>query len=480
MMHFEQCRNRMTPISTSTTIAGLLVALAFLVTACVTAQGQTFTVLHSFAVTDGAKPFAGVTMDAAGNLYGTTEYGGVLSCDEGGLAGCGVVYKLRQIRSNWILSVLYEFPGQNGFLPTSPGNITIGPNGLPYGTELQGGAEFSGTVFELLPSPMVATSVNSPWLYHVVHTFGTGNDGGYPSQITFDRAGNIFGATSLGGDVGDGIVYELSPAGGDWMETILYSFLGGSDGDGPGSITLDEAGNIYGTTTSGGNQQCHNNVGCGTVYELTRSGSGWTKTILHVFQEATEGGDPGPAVLDSAGNLFGLTGEGASGNGGTIWELSPSNGSWTFTVLYTFPGPTQNFAGPFRPVMDSTGALYGVNNWGGANNFGSVYKLAPSQGNWMYTDLHDFGSLPNQGDGCYPRGPVALDAAGNIYGAAQSCGEFDNGDVFEVTPQSAPSSRPDFPHRIEGAVARFRFVRTDESKLRSSDEGIADDFCGSL
>jgi uncharacterized repeat protein (TIGR03803 family) len=434
VMRFQPHRRRVARRGGWTT-AKLLVAAAFLVTASRMAQGQTFTVLHSFALADGAKPFAGVTIDAAGNLYGTTEYGGNLNCDGGGVPGCGVVYKLGQQHSKWTLSVLYEFPGQNGFLPTSPGDITIGPTGLSYGTELQGGAEFAGTVFDLL-SPMAATSVNGPSPYHIVHTFGTGNDGGYPSQISFDQAGDIFGATALGGTVGDGIVYELTPSMGNFTETILYNFLGGTDGNGPGSITLDGTGNIYGDTASGGNQECEDHVGCGTVYELTRSSSssGWTKTILHVFEQATDGGDPGPVVRDTAGNLFGLTSTGASGNGGTIWELSPSNGSWIFTVLYTFAWPTQQFTGAFRPVIDSSGALYGVTNGGGANNLGSVYRLARSNGNWTYTDLHDFGSSPNDDDGCYPRGPVALDAAGNIYGAAQSCGANDDGDIFEVTP----------------------------------------------
>jgi hypothetical protein len=409
-------------------------AILFAVGTAALAEGQTFTVLHNFALTDGAQPFAGVTMDAAGNLYGTTEYGGILNCDNGGVPGCGVAYKLRQVHSSWILSVLYEFQGNDGgFLPTDPGDITLAPDGSPYGTQLLGGEEFSGTVFNLLPPATASVSANTQWSYKLDHVFGTGNDGGAPSQPTFDQAGNIFGAAAGGGLGGWGIVYELTPSGGAWTETILYNFLGGPDGAAPADLTFDEAGNIYGVTRSGGNQECHDNVGCGTVYELTPSDSGWVKTILHVFLQETEGGDPGPLVRDSAGNLFGLTGEAASGNGGTIWELSPSNGTWVLTVLYTFPGPTQEIAGPFRPVMDASGALYGVNNWGGANNLGSVYSLAPSNGGWTYTDLHDFGSLPNDADGCYPRGPVALDSAGNIYGTTQQCGEG-VGDVFEVMP----------------------------------------------
>ena len=237
-------------------VIGGFAVMVLVVIASAVSHGQTFTVLHNFSGSDGDQPFAGVTMDAHGNLYGTTEYGGNLSCDAGGVPGCGVVYKLSEMHSNWILSVLYEFPGLNGYLPSDPGNITIGPNGLPYGTQLFGGA-FDGTLFELLPSPTAATSVNSPWMYHLVHEFGFGNDGAGPSQITFDRAGNIFGATVAGGTEGNGVVYELTPSGGAWTETILYNFLGGADGGEPGSITLDGSGNIYGSTVDGGNQECY-------------------------------------------------------------------------------------------------------------------------------------------------------------------------------------------------------------------------------
>lgn len=411
-----------------------LVGIAFVVTTAVAVGAQTFTVIHNFNLIDGAQPFAGLTRDAAGNLYGTTEYGGILNCDNGGVPGCGLAYKLRQFNSSWLFSVLYQFQGNDGnFLPTDPGNITLGPGGSPYGTQLQGGNEFSGTIFNLLPPATAPANANTPWTYNLDHVFGMGIDGGYPSQIAFDRAGDIFGAAVNGGIGGWGIVYELTLSNGSWTQTFLHNFVGGSDGGEPYGVTLDESGNIYGTTAIGGNQECEGNYGCGTVYELSPSGSGWTKTILHVFQQDTEGGNPGPLLRDGAGNLFGLTSDGASGNGGTIWKLSPSNGNWVLTVLYTFPQPTVEFTGAFQPAMDSSGALYGVTNGSGLNGFGSVFRLAPSDGGWTYTDLHDFGSLPNNQDGCYPRGPVALDPAGNVYGATQQCGEG-AGVVYEITP----------------------------------------------
>ena len=405
-----------------------LLALLFVLSGSGAAHGQSFSVLHDFRVSDGDQPSSGLTMDFAGNLYGTTEYGGLLNCDGGGPPGCGVAYRLRKVNSSWILSVLYEFPGNNNnFLPTSPRDITIGPSNVPYGTTWQGGSNYAGTLFHLQPSPNGTSGANAPWVYTLDHDFGRGNDAAQPTQVVFDSAGNIFGAAEDGGAKNLGVVYEITPSG---KETILYQFLGTPDGGNAHGVALDEAGNIYGTTIVGGNQECYHNYGCGIVYELTRSGSTWSETILHVFEESTDGGNSGPPLRDSAGNLFGLTHVGGANNNGTIWELSPSQGGWVFTVLYTFSQATQNWAGPFRPVMDAGGSLVGVNNWGGAFNYGNIYKLTPSSGGWTYTDLYDFAG---GGDGCYPRGPVALDAAGNIYGTTQFCAAG-GGNVWEFKP----------------------------------------------
>ena len=192
-------------------------------------------------------------------------------------------------------------------------------------------------------------------------------------------------------------------------------------------------------TKQGGNPGCSPFQGCGTVYELTRSGQGCHKTTLHAFQQDTEGGYPGPLLRDSSGNLFGLTSQNGPNNFGTIWELSPSNGSWVFTVRYAFTQMTVALEGPFAPVMDASGSLYGVNNEGGANNCGgmilepcgNIYKLTRSGDGWIYTDLHDFAF---DNGGCLPVGPVALDATGNIYGVTYGCGGGGAGAVFEFTP----------------------------------------------
>jgi hypothetical protein len=272
----------------------------------------------------------------------------------------------------------------------------------------------------------------------VLHRFGNGNDGTYPHQIIFDHAGNIFGATGSGGTFNHGTVYELSPSSHGWTENILYNFAGGEDGQLPRDVVSDDDGNLYGVTEQGGNAGCSPFQGCGTIFELTRSGSSWTKTTLHAFQQNSEGGYPGPLMRTRSGNLFGLTGQNGPNNFGTIWELSPSNGGWVFTVLYTFTQQTLAEGGPFAPVVDRSGAIYGFNNNGGTNSCGmfgercgNIYKLTRSDEGWIYTDLHDFAQ---DDSGCLPIGPPAMDSAGNLYGVTYACGAGGVGVVFKFTP----------------------------------------------
>jgi uncharacterized repeat protein (TIGR03803 family) len=270
------------------------------------------------------------------------------------------------------------------------------------------------------------------WNYNPVYQFTGGNDGGTPTRLApllFDAAGNIYGAATYGGPMNSGVVYELTPSGGDWTETTLYSFTGGSDGSHLRGITFDGEGNIYGVAAHGGNQNC------GTIYKLAPSQSGWAETTLHTFQPNVDGCWPGPLILDKAGNLYGLTEQdGPDDNGGTVWELSPSNGGWTFIVLYAFPTATVNDFGPYAPTLDASGNLYGVTNWGGADSYGFLFKLRPANGGWTYTDLHDFGSAMGQIDGCYPQGEPLLDAEGNVYGTAEDCGNYGSGTIWKFTP----------------------------------------------
>ncbi len=204
---------------------------------------------------------------------------------------------------------------------------------------------------------------------------------------------------------------------------MLYSFSQTGDGgcDPESGVVLDSAGNLYGTTFLDGADDG------GTVYELTPSG---TLTVLHSFGELNDGANPfGGLLMDQQGNLYGSTTEGPGGsNGGTVYELQPSGDSWTYSTLTALSGD----GGPAdAPTMDAAGNLYFTSNADGTLGFGNVFKLTPSGGSWIYTDLHDF----NANNGGYdPTGSVALDAQGNLYGTTPETSSSRWGEIWELTP----------------------------------------------
>jgi uncharacterized repeat protein (TIGR03803 family) len=177
-------------------------------------------------------------------------------------------------------------------------------------------------------------------------------------------------------------------------------------------------------------------AGCGAVYQLTHTGSGWTEHVLHSFNAETDGAFPsGNPVIDSSGNVYGETESYGPNSGGTVWELSPGNGGWTFSVLYSFPdGPG---TGPYGGLLlDRAGNLYGTAINDGAHEYGSVFKLSPSANGWIYTDLHDF---TGGSDGGLPYSSVSMDSDGNLFGVTEVGGSSQNcasgcGVVWEITP----------------------------------------------
>ena len=403
------------------------------------AQGQAFTVIHSFEGPDAYVPSAGLTMDRAGNFYGTTRDGGSFNngpfCSVYAEIGCGTVFKLSRHGSGWQLSPIFLFDGPDGAYPTTP--VTIGPSGIVYGTTSVGGSCSSspygcGTLFNLTPPAHNPRSIIYSWTELLLHNFTGNNDGGpLPGALLFDGPGNMYGTSFWGGPTQSGLVFEFTPSGGNWTENVLYTFQGGSNGSGPRDVVADAGfDHLFGVTGGGGNGGCDRG-GCGTVYELTRSGSGWTKAILHIFTDGSDGAWPaaGP-IMDPAGNLYGTT-PGAFVSTGTVWEMSPSAGGWTFTVLYTFTGCAN--CGPYSGLtMDAAGNLYGTTNADGTFGKGNVFKLSPSNGNWTYTDLHDF---TGGSDGGAPLGNLAIDGDRNIYGTTTHGGiDGVNGVVWEITP----------------------------------------------
>ncbi len=436
----EQSRSLIFRISlqAATAVLGLATVLALTVVLTQSAQAQTYTVLHSFTGgVDGANPWAGLTMDRAGNLYGTTFFGGYNAgdCDPG---GCGAVFKLTHKGSGWAFSPLYSFLGDNdGASPSA--RVSIGPNGILYGTTSSGGGWNGGTVFSLRPPAAACKTALCSWNESVLYRFSNSLDGLSPGygDVVFDQAGNLYGTTYQGGSgpCGGGpcgVVYKLTPSNGGWTESALYSFTGTSGGNGPyAGVIFDQAGNLYGTTSEGGNGGC-NGLGCGTVFQLTPSGSGWTENVLYAFQNSSDGANPiGGLIFGPSGSLYGTT-SGVGKGKSTVFELTPSSGNWSFAPLCNLAGSGGSTA---SLIMDAAGNLYGTALNGGAYGSGSVFKLSPSGEGWTYTSLHDFcAGGPPCSDGAQPWGNVILDANGNLYGTARAGGPGNYGVVFEIAP----------------------------------------------
>jgi uncharacterized repeat protein (TIGR03803 family) len=361
---------------TSTTLS-ILFVLSIL--ASTSAQAQTFTVLQSFTGgPDGDSPSPGLKLDRAGNLYGTTDLGG---------AGYGTVFKMTHKSGGWLFIRLYSFGGQSDGI--KPRAIIIGPNGGLYDTTQVGGAGGvgcgfygCGTVFSLAPPPHAPPNILGGWRKTTLHLFTGIPDGANPNgDLVFDQAGNIYGTTIQAGMYNWGTVYELTPDSGGLTESVLYAFSGNNDAANPTSgVVLDKAGNLYGTAFGG-------SYGSGTVYQLTPSPSGWGEHIIYTFQNGSDGFGPVGVIFDQSGNLYGTTYSGGSGNGGTVFELIPSNGGWTFNLLYslTSQGGSGNPGPHARLVMDAGGSLYGTTYYEGAYGHGSVFKLTPSNGGWGFT-----------------------------------------------------------------------------------------------
>ena len=419
-------RNRLRRTSFTLT---LLCALT--IVALPTARAQTFSVIHNFSGgLDGATPYAGLTMDRAGNFYGTTY--------AGGSTRLGTVYRLKRSGAGWVADGLYSFIGgvSDGLQPLA--RVVFGLDGSLYGTASGGGpggycgATGCGMVFQLRPPVTFCRSVTCPWTETILHFFGAYPDGFFPTgELIFDEAGNLYGTTEVGG-VEAGIVYELTPLGNDWTESILHSFSGWGGSEPYGGLISDNAGNLYGTTLDGGLNYV------GTVFRLTDSGSGWRESLPHIFQLADGGYPTAGLVFDQSGNLYGATTYGGSDGAGVVFELSPSGSSWTYSVLYSFTGgdgcPDNEYvgAGPWAALtMDATGNLYGTTQCDGANRMGNIFKLTHSGGGWAYTSLHDFAG---GNDGAYPLSNVIMDANGNLYGTASAGGSQGHGVVWEITP----------------------------------------------
>jgi uncharacterized repeat protein (TIGR03803 family) len=406
---------RLSRVATTTALA-LAIVLALTVVTTGAAQAQTFQVIYTFTGgPDGAQPYAGLTMRGR-SLYGTTFSG-----EEG--SNWGDVFQLRPVGTGWIFASLQVFDG------TLSSGVTFGPDGTLYGTSPNNIAGYIyGYVYNLTPPvSSVCKATHCPWLASVIYHFSGGADGSSPryGDLIFDQAGNMYGTTSVGGN-GYGVVYEMTRSGGTWTEQPIYAFAGSPDGANPyGGLVFDNAGNLYGTTTQGGTS------GFGMVFELSPADGGWTESVLYNFQGANDGDYPTAGlIVDQSGNLYGSTSDGGTGGGGTVFELTPSGGIWTYNLLYSLSGGTR--CGPWGNLsMDGSGNLYGTTVCDGANNDGNVFELSPSGGSWTYSSLYDF---TGGDDGKRPYSTVTIDTAGNLYGTASRGGSHDAGVIWEIAP----------------------------------------------
>lgn len=496
--------------------------------------GWSENVLHAFAYVDGAYPVSSLVFDTAGNLYGTTPVGPGFACDEG---GCGTVFRLTpNSDGTWTQSMIYNFEGgPDGDDPVA--GLVFAASGNLYGTTERGGFagcyDNCGTVFELTPRS------KGIWTEKVIHRFGLpGHDQNFGvqpvSSVFLDQAGNLYGTTETRGVqgcdfnfiAGCGTVFKLSPASGEkwtasllysfnanplgsepgagvisdaagnlygtaeysgvsnsgvafelmpqadgsWKDVALHDFLGGRDGDHPGSsLIFDNAGNLYGTTTNGGSQQCSGNSLCGgIVFELSPTAHGWKENVLHRFGDNNNLGlvvPMGGLVLDSTGNLYGATPEGGSTNCGsygcgTVYKLFPvGGGKWREQLLYLFQGGSDGSDPLSTLVFDQVGNLYGTTCVGGVNGNGTVFRLAPNaNGKWTETVLYSFRGSQDR-DGSCPLSGVTFDRNGNLFGTTVQGGNYTGicynggcGVVFELSLVGTSVWKEAVLHRFHGSL----------------------------
>jgi hypothetical protein len=429
--------------------------------------------------TDGQTPVGAVVFDKEGDLYGATTDGGADNCSP--MAACGTVFELtppQKAGDPWTETVLYVFKGAkygDGDLPA--GGLLIDESGNLYGTTAYGGtgtcvflglAGGCGTVYELSPPQQPGGA----WTETILYSFPTAAEGQLPNgDLVFDRDGNIYGATQFGGGYGScdpfydycGTVFELSPPsqnGGAWTAKTLHSFQGthpgplsdGASGDGAnpvGSLVLDDGGNVYGTTSFGGDATgpClgdENGRGCGVVFELTPptgTNSDWTETILHQFN-ADDGAVPyAGVVLDQSGNLYGTTIAGTKGEVGGIFELerpSQQRQDWTEDILHGFQDG-QDGGWPTGPVtLGPQGQIYTTASLGGLLDGGTFLSVIPtsfrSNETWQFMISWSFSNDEKEPDAKLVWHNGSLYSTTACGPKSFSCGTNGCGTVFQMQP----------------------------------------------
>jgi len=408
-----------------------LTMLSLLMLATAAWAGSKFKVLYDFkGGNDGIDPQGNLVFDTAGNLYGTTTEGGGTSACNGRYKGCGIVFQLLpQTRGPWKENILYSFPNGASEGVGLNGNLVLDVAGNVYGTAFYDGAGFAGTVFELTPG-------SGGWTEKIIYSFcqsGCGDGESPGSGVIFDDSGNLYGTTTQGGTDGGGVIFKLAPGNGTWSESVLYNFCPYHTCSGgwlPVGLIRDASGNLFGVTAWGGNYfwPCTPGVGCGAVFELSPSSSGWNYSVLHRFTGRDGAFANSGVIQDKQGNVYGTTTADGAFGCGTVFELAPkSEGGWRYSVLYNLRGPS---AGSL--LLDAGGNLYGATTGLAAGSCqnetqAEIFKLSPSKhGHWKYSNLHTLSGSASSG--------LIFDKSGHLYGTAATGGTDGLGFVFELTP----------------------------------------------
>ena len=334
-------------------------------------------VLYNFTGgSDGKNPYGGVTLDSKGDLYGTTVSGGSGGSCTGD--GCGVVYLLSKSGKKWVETVMYNFTGgKDGFGPG--GTVVFDGAGNLYGTTPDGGnlrkcnGLGCGVVYQISPVR------GGGWTQTVLHTFTGGADGAVGSlgPLFVDKTGSIFGIAELGGDPSCqcGTVFRLTSVGGAWKFKTLLAFTGIPNAGSPyGGVIADAKGKLYGTTYFGGAN------GAGSVFELTKSAGKFTESVLYSFTGGANGGSPTTTLMfDAKGNLYGTTSAGGDSNGdGVVFKLAPkSGGKWKESVVHTFGKGSDGRNPYYGLISDKSGNLFGTTAIGGGSGQGVVFEVTP-------------------------------------------------------------------------------------------------------
>ncbi len=388
-------------------------------------------------VNDGATPYANLLADSSGAFYGTTV--------NGGAQGSGAVFKLTPSKSGFLESILYSFQWPGSWDGANPyGPLIKDETGALYGTTQSGNARGAsglcldyggcGIVFKLTPS-------GSGYTESILYSFQWGKDGAFPSAgLLVDKKGALYGTTLDGGrgggatmdgsgappfDRGYGTVFKLTRSGSGYTESILHVFGGGSDGANPtAALIMDGKGALFGTTTNGGGSGNCNSLGCGAVFKLSRSGSSYKESVLYGFRNYPDGANPYAAlVFDGNGALYGTTASGGHvGYGlGTVFKLTPSPGGYTESTIHWFHGNRDGAYPHSDLIIGASGALYGTTTAGGTQSCKCGMAFELVPGGMSYTE-HILYQFTGGFDGAVPSAGFIADNQGMLYGTTSGGG----------------------------------------------------------